>query len=212
MVVANCTTPAQYFHILRRQMYGGADRRGVRKPLIIFTPKSILRSAAAVSPLSEFMRGSFREVLSDPANIDTGRVKRVLLCSGKVYYDLAAERTKRGITNIAIVRVEQMYPFPAGELRSVLARYPESAELFWVQEEPKNMGPWRFMVKDIQPMLDPSRRVLRYVGRAEAASPAAGSLKRHQAEQAELLEDSFSAATPVTRKRRIPVRVKKGKK
>jgi len=212
MQVANCSTPAQYFHILRRQMYGGADRRGVRKPLIIFTPKSILRNASAVSPLSEFMRGSFREVLSDPANLDTGRVKRVLLCSGKVYYDLAAERTKRGIQDIAIVRIEQLYPFPAGELRSVLTRYPESAEVFWVQEEPKNMGAWRFMVKDIQPMLDSSRRVLRYVGRAEAASPAAGSLKRHQAEQAELVDDSFSATTPVAKKRRIPVRVKKGKK
>ena len=212
MQVANCSTPAQYFHILRRQMYGGADRRGVRKPLIIFTPKSILRSTAAVSPMSEFMRGSFREVLSDPANLDTGRVKRVLLCSGKVYYDLAAERTKRGVEDIAIVRVEQMYPFPESELRSVLTRYPESAEVFWIQEEPKNMGPWRFMVKDIQPMLDSSRRVLRYVGRAESASPAAGSLKRHQAEQAEIVEDSFSAATPVAKRRRIPVRVKKGKK
>ena len=212
MQVANCSTPAQYFHILRRQMYGGADRRGVRKPLIIFTPKSILRNAAAVSPLSEFMRGSFREVLSDPANLDTGRVKRVLLCSGKVYYDLAAERAKRGVQDVAIVRMEQLYPFPAGELRSVLTRYPESAEMFWVQEEPKNMGAWRFMVKDIQPMLDGSRRVLRYVGRAESASPAAGSLKRHQAEQAEIVEDSFSAASPVAKRRRIPVRVKKGKK
>ena len=212
MQVANCSTPAQYFHILRRQMHGGPDRRGVRKPLIIFTPKSLLRSASAVSPLSEFMRGSFREVLSDPANLDTSRVKRVLLCSGKVYYDLAAERTKRGVEDIAIVRMEQLYPFPAGELRSVLTRYPESAEMFWVQEEPKNMGPWRFMVKDIQPMLDSSRRVLRYVGRAEAASPAAGSLKRHAAEQAEIVEDSFSAATPVAKRRRVPVRVKKGKK
>ncbi len=211
MQVANCTTPAQYFHVLRRQMRGGEDRRGTRKPLIIFTPKSILRNPKAVSPLSEFMRGGFREILSDPANIDTSRVNRVLVCSGKIFYELQAEREKRGLENVAILRIEQLYPFAGADFSAILSRYPYTAEVCWVQEESRNYGPWTFIQDQIQPLLEPTRRTLRYVGRADSASPAAGSLKRHQQEQAEVLEEAFSPA-PIVRRRRVPVRLKKARK
>ena len=211
MLVANCTTPAQYFHILRRQMRGGEDRRGTRKPLILFTPKSILRNTKAVSKLSDFMRGSFQEILSDPANLDTSRVNRVLVCSGKIFYELEAERLKRELENVAILRVEQLYPFAGADFSAILSRYPYTAEVLWVQEESKNYGPWEFMQNQIQPLLEPTRRTLRYAGRAESASPAAGSLKRHVQEQQEVLEEAFSAGSMV-RRRRVPVRLKKAKK
>jgi 2-oxoglutarate dehydrogenase E1 component len=190
--VANCTTPAQYFHILRRQMYGGADRRGVRKPLILFTPKSLLRHPLAVSSLSEFLAGSFREVIDDPEVRAPDRVTRVLLCSGKLYYELAEARQKRNAGHVAIVRLEQLYPFPVDLLRDVLLRYPLSAELVWAQEEPRNMGAWRFVHENLQPLLETPRRFLHYAGRPESASPATGSLKRHLAEQAELIEKAFA--------------------
>jgi multifunctional 2-oxoglutarate metabolism enzyme len=212
MLVANCTTPAQYFHILRRQMRGGADRRGTRKPLVMFTPKSILRNPKAVSPLADFMRGNFQEILSDPMrHIDTSRVNRVLVCSGKIFYELEAERTKRGLENVAILRIEQLYPFASADFSAILSRYPYTAEVLWVQEESKNYGPWAFMQDQIQPLLGPTRRTLRFVGRAESASPAAGSLKRHLQEQQEVIEEAFSPA-PVIRRRRVPVRLKKAKK
>ena len=115
------------------------------------------------------------------------------MCSGQVYYDLVAAREERKIANVAIVRLEQMYPFPASEVRDILARYSETADVVWVQEEPRNMGAWRFVQEQIQPILEPSGRAVRYVGRAASASPATGSLKRHQQEVAELLEGAFSA-------------------
>jgi 2-oxoglutarate dehydrogenase E1 component len=174
MIVANATTPAQYFHLLRRQMYGGPDRRGLRKPLILFTPKSILRHARATSSLAELSTGGFREVLADPQAVGAGTA-RVLLCSGKVYYDLLAAREKQGIDHVAILRLEQLYPFPSATLRDVLAHYPATAELVWVQEEPRNMGPWLFVQDNLQPLLAASRRTLSYVGRAPSASPATGA-------------------------------------
>ncbi len=199
MQVANCTTPAQYFHLLRRQMVGGADRRGVRKPLIVFTPKSLLRHPLAVSSLKDLTSGGFREVLSDASNIDAGRVKKVIFCSGKVYYDLIAARQQRGAEDVAINRIEQLYPFPQSEFTDLLARYPATAEVVWVQEEPRNMGAWRFVQEQIQPLLNGAKRPLRYAGRPESASPAAGSLKRHQQEQQELIEEAFAAA-PIEQK------------
>ena len=202
--VCNCTTPAQYFHLLRRQMHGGQDRRGVRKPLIVFTPKSLLRHAQAVSALDAFTTGGFREVLNDLAMPRPDRVTRVLLCSGKVYYDLIAARTQRNVENAAIVRLEQFYPFPLEELRDVLMRYPLSAELVWVQEEPRNMGPWRFVREKMEPLLESPRRELGYAGRPESASTATGSAKRHQEEQADLIEEAF-APGPIVRKRRVRV-------
>jgi 2-oxoglutarate dehydrogenase E1 component len=190
--VVNASTPAQYFHLLRRQMHGGHDRRGVRKPLILFTPKRMLRHPRAVSTIDELTTGAFREVLDDASGIDASRVHRVLICSGQVYYDLAAAREQRKISDIAILRLEQIYPFPADQLRDTIERYPETAGIVWVQEEPRNMGAWRFVEEHFQPLLDATNRQLRYAGRASSASPSAGSLKRHQQEQAELIDEAFA--------------------
>jgi multifunctional 2-oxoglutarate metabolism enzyme len=209
--VVNASTPAQYFHVLRRQMHGGPDRRGVRKPLIVFTPKRMLRHPQAVSNINELMSGSFREVIDDTTGIELSRVSRVLMCSGQIYYDVLAAREERKIQDIAIVRLEQIYPFQAGQVRDILARYPETAEVIWVQEEPRNMGSWRFVQEQLQPILDPTQRVLRYAGRAPSASPASGSFKRHQQELAELLDQAFSgeAEVKVEVKRKAPARRKR---
>ena len=205
--VVNASTPAQYFHLLRRQMHGGPDRRGMRKPLIVFTPKRMLRHPKAVSSVNDLMSGSFREVIDDTTGIELSRVSRVLMCSGQVYYDVLAAREERKIQDVAIVRLEQIYPFQAGQVRDILARYPETADVVWVQEEPRNMGAWRFVQEQMQPMLESTRRVLRYAGRAPSASPASGSLKRHQEELAELLEQAFSAEVKlVETKRKGPAR------
>ena len=200
MQVANCTTPAQYFHLLRRQMMGGRDGGPVRKPLVIFTPKSLLRHARAVSHLEDLTRGAFHEVMPDTDIPSGNSVKRILFCSGKVYYDLLAGREQRKAL-VPIVRVEQLYPFPQAQLADILHRYPKDAEVMWVQEEPRNMGPWRFMQENFQGLLEPTKRTLLYAGRPESASPAAGTTKRHEAEQALLVEDAF-APTPVVRKPR----------
>ncbi|HLJ14174.1 MAG TPA: multifunctional oxoglutarate decarboxylase/oxoglutarate dehydrogenase thiamine pyrophosphate-binding subunit/dihydrolipoyllysine-residue succinyltransferase subunit [Bryobacteraceae bacterium] len=208
MQVCNCTTPAQYFHLLRRQMYGGPDRRGMRKPLIVFTPKSLLRFPRAASTLDDLSNGGFHEIFSDPGDIDANRVSKVLVCSGKVYYDLAAARDERELRDVAILRVEQLYPFPRAEFSDLLMRYPLTAEVIWVQEEPRNMGAWGFIEDQIQPLLEATRRKLRYAGRPEGASPASGSLKRHQQEQIELVEEAFSSA-PLPRKGRMRLVPKK---
>jgi 2-oxoglutarate decarboxylase len=209
--VCNCTTPAQYFHLLRRQMHGGPDRRGVRKPLIIFTPKSILRSTKAVSRVDDLATGRFQEFLADSGEIEPAKVSRILLCSGKVYYDLTAGREQKGIRDIAIIRVEQLYPFLTAEFTDLMARYPVTAEVCWVQEEPKNMGPWRFMQEQVQAILDSSRRPLRYIGRAEGASPSPGALKRHLEEQAYIVEEAFAAAPLPKRTRRLVPKKRLGK-
>jgi 2-oxoglutarate dehydrogenase E1 component len=206
--VCNCTTPGQYFHLLRRQMHGGRDRRGVRKPLIIFTPKSILRSPKAVSKMDELASGRFQEFLAD-SSVEPSKVSRILLCSGKVYYDLLAGREQRGVQDVEIIRVEQLYPFLLPEFYDLLARYPLTAEVCWVQEEPKNMGPWMFIQEQVQPVLDLSKRTLRYIGRAESASPSAGSLKRHQEEQAYIVEEAFAEAPLPKKTRRLVPKKKK---
>jgi 2-oxoglutarate dehydrogenase E1 component len=184
--VVNASTPAQYFHVLRRQMHGGHDRRGVRKPLIIFTPKRMLRHPKAVSVLDELTSGAFREVIDD-TTIDPQRVRRVIICSGQIYYDLVAAREERKIQDIAIARLEQIYPFPGDQLRDLIERYPAADDVMWVQEEPRNMGAWRFVQENLQD----ANLQIRYAGRAASASPSAGSLKRHQQEQAELIDEAF---------------------
>ena len=204
MQVCNVTTPAQYFHLLRRQMYGGKDRRGVRKPLVLFTPKSMLRSPKMTSPLEEFTSGTFQPVISDQSDRAPDRASKVLFTSGKVYYDLLAAREEREAWNVAIVRLEQMYPFPAEETENILFRYPSTTEVVWVQEEPRNMGGYLFVKDKMQPLLDSSRRTLFYAGRPEAASTAAGSLKRHNEEVSRLIDDAFNAGTP-NRPRRFKV-------
>jgi 2-oxoglutarate dehydrogenase E1 component len=191
MLVANCTTPAQYFHLLRRQMYGGPDRRGTRKPLVIFTPKSLLRHPRAVSTIHDFTGSGFIEILPDTTD-DPKTVSRVVFCSGKVYYDLLLAREERKAEHIALVRVEQLYPFAADQAAEILGAYAKTAEVIWAQEEPRNMGAWHFIQDKMASVLDPTNREIRYVGRPESASPATGSGKRHQAEQAAIVEDALT--------------------
>jgi 2-oxoglutarate dehydrogenase E1 component len=210
MQVANCTTPAQYFHILRRQLRGGADGKPIRKPLIIFTPKSLLRNPLAVSRLEDLTSGKFEEVLRDTGGAPAAGVKRILLCSGKIYYDLQERRKKTNANHVAILRVEQMYPFPKDALQAALQEYPSANEYYWVQEEPKNMGPWRFMQENIQPLLDGMKRTLRHVTRPESASPAVGTDGRHKYEQNEVVDDAF-AEKLVARSPKRPKLIKKKK-
>ena len=202
MQVANCTTPAQYFHLLRRQMYGGVDRRGMRKPLVIFTPKSLLRHPKAVSTTAELTSGGFREVLTDTTETEPEQVTRVIFCSGKIYYDLLAAREARVANHVALVRIEQLYPFAETEVNDALMRYPLTAEVVWAQEEPRNMGAWRFMEEQLQPLLASTNRELRYVGRPESASPATGSGRRHQEEQTAIAGEAMSER-PLRESRRV---------
>jgi 2-oxoglutarate dehydrogenase E1 component len=199
MRVANCTTPAQYFHLLRRQMHGGPDRRGLRKPLIVMTPKSLLRHPKVMSSVDDLTSGVFQPVIDDPVFNDAraGRaaVRKILLCSGKIYYELLAARDQRRASDTAIVRIEQLYPFPESEFGEMLARYPAAGEVVWVQEEPRNMGAWAFVRGWIQPVIEGEHRQIGYAGRPESASTAPGSLKRHQEEQAELIEQAFRPPT-----------------
>lgn len=189
--VCNLSTPAQIFHALRRQI-----KRDFRKPLIIMSPKSLLRLPAAISNLSDLTQGGFQEVIDDTA-VDANSVERVLLCTGKVYYELLAERIAKKKNNTAIVRVEQLYPWPKAQLAQILKRFGKAKDLVWAQEEPRNMGAWPFVcnmwnggLDDFQALVD--RRPIRYVGRAIAAAPAVGSAKLHESEQKELIEKSFA--------------------
>jgi 2-oxoglutarate decarboxylase len=188
------STPAQYFHLLRRQMHGGHDRRGIRKPLVVFTPKSLLRHLRAVSSVDELAGGLFREVIGETGPIEAERVTRVLLSTGKVYWDLLAAREQKKAENVALIRIEQLYPFPCTEVQDVLLRYPVTAEVFWVQEEPRNMGAWRFVQEQVQPLIAQTRRVLGYVGRSDSAATATGSHRRHEQEQRELIEEAFASS------------------
>ncbi|HYL99637.1 MAG TPA: multifunctional oxoglutarate decarboxylase/oxoglutarate dehydrogenase thiamine pyrophosphate-binding subunit/dihydrolipoyllysine-residue succinyltransferase subunit, partial [Blastocatellia bacterium] len=187
MRVANCSTAAQYFHLLRKQA-----RRELMKPLVLMTPKSLLRAPEATSPIQDFLSGGFRPVLNDSSLTNAGSVKRVLLCSGKVYFDLLAHRAKLADDTTGLVRVEQFYPFPRTLLLSALDSFPNATDIRWVQEEPVNMGGWSFMEPRLRELIGPSR-TLRYAGRSESASPATGSHTVHQMEQQKLFDDSFSA-------------------
>jgi 2-oxoglutarate dehydrogenase E1 component len=181
MQVVNLTTPAQLFHALRRQIH-----RQFRKPLIVMSPKSLLRLPRAVSTLGELADGTFRTVIGDSAA--PAAVQRLLLCSGKIFYALEKERAERDRGDVAIVRVEQLYPFPAAELCEIFRRYPGAIEIRWVQEEPKNQGAWQFVAPLLQGV---DSREIGYVGREEAASPATGSYKIHQAEEAAILDEAL---------------------
>ncbi|MEO5610496.1 MAG: multifunctional oxoglutarate decarboxylase/oxoglutarate dehydrogenase thiamine pyrophosphate-binding subunit/dihydrolipoyllysine-residue succinyltransferase subunit, partial [Ornithinibacter sp.] len=187
MTVAYPSTPASYFHLLRRQAYARP-----RRPLIVFTPKSMLRLKAASSAPEDFTTGTFRPVLPDRPNATSGKVTRVLMAAGKVVYDLEAERTERGDTATAILRLEQYYPLPAADLASALSDYPD-AELVIVQDEPRNMGGWPFLALNLPEALEAhgEHRSIRVVSRKPSASPASGSTKKHQAEQADLIARAF---------------------
>ncbi len=185
--VCNATTPAQYFHLLRRQM-----RQEPGKPLVVFTPKSLLRLPAASSPLEDLTRGGFRASLDDPESAERRGAERVILCSGKVYYDLKAEREKRGDRRVALLRVEQLYPFPAGEIARSLSAYASARQVLWVQEEPQNMGAWTFVAPRLAAIL-PGGAPPRYVGRVASASPATGNASVHKKELEALLAEAFAA-------------------
>lgn len=182
--VAQPTSAAQYFHLLRRQML-----RTVRKPLIVLTPKSLLRHPQARSATVEFTEGNFRELLDDVRVEDERAVTRVLFCTGKIAYDLDAEREKRGAP-VAIVRLEQLYPFPHEELEEVFKRYPKAEELRWVQEEPENMGAWTFVHARLAEAMPAGLKLTRAT-RPESASPATGSHRIHEQEQEELLDAAY---------------------
>ena len=201
-IVANCTTPANYFHILRRQLH-----RGYRKPLILMTPKSLLRHKLAVSDAKDFTEGSsFHRVLWDDGDRDNGtgrseaklvtdkKIKRVVMCSGKVYYDLLEERDRRGITDVYLLRLEQFYPFPAMSLVKELERF-KGAEIVWCQEEPKNQGAWTFVEPNIEWVLTrigAKHTRPDYVGRPAAASPATGLASTHKAQQEALVDAALN--------------------
>jgi 2-oxoglutarate dehydrogenase E1 component len=197
-IVANCTTPANYFHILRRQLH-----RSFRKPLVLMTPKSLLRHKMAVSKLEEMAKGSsFHRVLWDDAEYGNSttklaadkKIKRVVLCSGKVYYDLLEERDARGIDDIYLLRLEQFYPFPALSLTKELERF-KAAEVVWCQEEPKNQGGWTFVEPNIEWVLNrigAKHKRPRYVGRPAAASPATGLAREHKKQQDALVAEALT--------------------
>jgi 2-oxoglutarate dehydrogenase E1 component len=184
------TSSAQIFHLLRRQVV-----RPIRKPLVVMTPKSLLRLADATSPWSAFEHGGFQKVIGEvDAAVDAKKVTRVLLCSGKVYFDLHKQREAAKQHHVALVRLEQLYPLPEAELRAVLASFPAATEVWWVQEEPKNAGAWRYLLEPLVALLGelPKHPKLKYVGRPESASPATGFLSSHQYEQKLLVEEALS--------------------
>jgi 2-oxoglutarate dehydrogenase E1 component len=187
--VVNCTTSAQYFHVLRRQ---AALLKNQPRPLIIMTPKSLLRHPKALSSLSDLVDNTFQEVIDDASAADRrAEVQRVVLCSGKVYVDLITSDAFARTTDVAVVRVEELYPFPASKLQSIFGSYPNVAEVVWLQEEPQNMGAWRYMEPRLRELLG-SDVQLRYIGRTEQASPAEGSIDDHQVEQERIVSAAFA--------------------
>ena len=179
--VANATTPANYFHLLRRQLH-----RPIRKPLVVFTPKSLLRYPKCVSSIEDFTTGGFQEVIDDPLVKDKSKVEKIMFCTGKVYYDVIEEREKRGNDNIAFVRMEQLYPVPYEQMDEVIAGYKNVKQKYWLQEEPENMGAWSHILRRF-PKGD-----LDLISRKSSAAPATGSSKRHIARVAMLMDEIFS--------------------
>src|SRR6059058_4838748 len=181
--VCNLTASAQYFHVLRRQM-----KRDFLKPLIIMTPKSLLRAEHASSPAKEFTSGKFEEILGSPEVGPANKMKRVILCSGKIYYDLLNHRAEHKIDNVALIRIEQLYPLHETKLKSMMKAFPKTIEIVWCQEEPENMGGWSFIEPRLRKLFE---REIAYAGRDASASPAVGSLVRHKREQACVVADAF---------------------
>jgi 2-oxoglutarate dehydrogenase E1 component len=185
MQIVQPTTASQIFHVLRRQMV-----RNLRKPLVIMTPKSLLRNKDATSPLSEFTKGGFQTILPEQKEIKADKVKRVVACSGKVYYDLVKKREEKGHDDVAIVRVEQLYPFPHKAFSTELKKYPNATEVVWCQDEPQNQGAWFFVQHYLHENMADGQR-LGYSGRAASASPAVGYSHLHQEQQKALVEGAF---------------------
>jgi 2-oxoglutarate dehydrogenase E1 component len=198
MQVCVPSTPAQMFHLLRRQML-----RSLRKPLIVMTPKSLLRHELSVSALAELARGGFASVIDEIDDIPPVQVQRIVFCSGKVYFDLLKARRAAGQRDVAIVRIEQLYPFPVEEYQSTLARYPKAQEIVWCQEEPQNQGAW-YQIRHRLQELAGERRPLYYAGRAPAAAPATGLSRIHEAEQQRLVQAALAASTIEHTQRNLP--------
>ena len=180
MVVVNCTTPANFFHALRRQLAWN-----FRKPLVVFTPKSLLRHPRCVSKLDDLAQGGFRELIED-AEVDPEQVRTVVFTQGKIHYDLAEHREKNGITDTALVRIEQLHPLPVEQMRAVIRSYTKAERYLWVQEEPLNMGAWGYMALNFT---DVKWEV---VARAASGAPATGSSKRSANQQIAIIEKAFS--------------------
>ena len=189
MQVITPTTPAQIFHALRRQAV-----RPIRKPLIVTSPKSLLRHKLATSTLDELATGTFQTVIDEVDNINKADVTRVVLCGGKVYYDLLEKRREKELNNTVIVRIEQLYPYPEARLAEVLAQYPNVTELVWAQEEPKNQGAWLFIAPRLYEGLMASGKQIKlsYAGREASAAPACGSPYLHAKQQAQLVNDALA--------------------
>jgi 2-oxoglutarate dehydrogenase E1 component len=183
MFIVNPTAPAQLFHLLRRQVM-----RSNQKPLIVFTPKALLRHPDFVSPLVDLTRGSFQEILDDPAM--PKKAKRIAFCSGRIFYDLNTMRTKTKTDDLALIRIEQLYPLDIEKIKAIIKNYPSAEEFFWVQEEPMNMGAWNFISRQLAELI-PTSAKLTYVGRPRSASPAAGSIALHKKENAAIMDALF---------------------
>ena len=182
--LANCTTPANYFHLLRRQMH-----RPFRKPLVVFSPKSLLRNPACVSSLSEFTKGAFQEVIDD-VHVKAKEVKRLLFCSGKIFYDLLAKQQKENRTDVAIIRLEQIFPFPVAQIQNIISKYSNATEMFWVQEEPTNMGVWPYILSQMR------RDPIEVIARKESSSTATGYNKQHVRQQEYIVNTAFEMEQP----------------
>jgi 2-oxoglutarate dehydrogenase E1 component len=180
--VVNCTTPANLFHVLRRQV-----KRNFRKPLVIFTPKSLLRHPKCVSPMSAFTSGGFRELIDD-ADADPALVRKIVFCSGKVYYDILEEKEKTGKHDVALIRLEQLYPLPEKQIRDIVEKYSSAKSCEWVQEEPVNMGAWNYIAQNF-------RFPLHHTARPASGSPATGSGKLHRIQQKLIVDKALGACT-----------------
>jgi 2-oxoglutarate dehydrogenase E1 component len=179
MQIVNCTTPANFFHVLRRQL-----KREFRKPLVVMTPKSLLRHPRCVSPLDDFTKGGFIEIFDD-VTADPGKISKVVFCSGKLYYELLAEKEKLANDTIAFVRIEQLYPFPAKQFKEITTKYKSAKKFVWAQEEPENMGAWSYILRIVKTTF------LHLVSRPESASAATGSHLAHEREQKTLIAEVF---------------------
>ena len=188
MQVVMPTTPAQIFHLLRRQVL-----RRYRKPLVVMSPKSLLRHRLATSERRELTEGNFQVVIDDIDDVKPKKVTRLVLCSGKVFYDLLEKRREHGVDDVAIARVEQIYPFPEEEIRALLEKYSNAREICWAQEEPRNQGSWFFMLsrRHLAGCIDPKRHSLIFAGRDYSASPAVGYMNVHLQQQRALVDSAL---------------------
>jgi 2-oxoglutarate dehydrogenase E1 component len=187
------------FHLLRRQML-----RPYRKPLVVMTPKSLLRHRLATSSLDDLALGRFRPVIGEEESLDPAEVERVVLCSGKVYFDLLETRRARGMTNVAIIRIEQLYPFPKRQFAEIMSQYDDAAQIIWCQEEPQNQGAWDQVKHRFHYLLEDGRRIY-FAGRPSSAAPAVGHRAVHVEQQERLIDEALTGRINPSQNRRIPI-------